>query len=323
MIFFRKKPIATVAFNLAPRRSAFGGGNQWLNQLSQYLKRCGYEVVYELTPDVDCVMGTHAGLSGKLTITYDDVIWAKRRNGRLKCVQRINDNDVRKGTDKMDARLAEANTSADHTVFVSEWLRDHHAAKWFSKDRPHTVITNGADPAVFHPFGSPVWQPGHPLRLVTHHWSDNMAKGFDIYQEVDNLIASGDLKGVELWVIGRWPKQIKWKKARTFPPCTGDKLAGLLRQCHVGITASRHEPGAMHPVEAMQCGLPLFYHRDGGGTVELGQRFGVELTDNLAESIDALKDRYHHLRSLVLREAPAGDRMCAAYRQIIQSLINQ
>ena len=55
-------------------------------------------------------------------------------------------------------------------------------------------------------------------------------------------------------MIGRM--EIAWKKARTFRPCIEHKLARLLRQCHGHVTASKHEPGAMHPVEGLQCGLP-------------------------------------------------------------------
>ena len=47
------------------------------------------------------------------------------------------------------------------------------------------------------------------MRLVTHHWSDNPLKGFDVYQEVDRLLAAGKLPGVALWVIGRWPKELR------------------------------------------------------------------------------------------------------------------
>ena len=65
--FFRKRrPVATVAFNMIPRRGPYGGGNQWLNQLSSYLKSCGYAVQFHLDERVDCVAGTHAGLSGGL-----------------------------------------------------------------------------------------------------------------------------------------------------------------------------------------------------------------------------------------------------------------
>jgi glycosyltransferase involved in cell wall biosynthesis len=260
-------------------------------------------------------------LGGGLSISYDEVLEAKGRNSRLVCIQRINDNDLRKGTGGMDALLADANRAADHTVFVSAWLRDHHAAGWFDVRRPHSVICNGADPAVFHPFGARAWRAGEPLRIVTHHWSDNMAKGFRLYAELDDEIASGRVKGVELWVIGRWPREIRWRAARTFPACAGHELAALLRRCHVGITASQHEPGAMHPVEMLQCGMPLLYTADTGGTVELGEKFGVRVDGDLGGAIEAMCSAYESLRARVIAEGPSGDGMGMAYRKLVQSLL--
>jgi Glycosyltransferase len=319
-MIFSPKPV-TVAFNMRPRRGPFGGGNQWLRQVSAYLGRCGYGIRHSLDASVDLVLGTHAGLSGPLSISYEDVLRAKERNPRLLCIQRINDNDARKGTREMDRFLAECNRAADHTVFVSEWLRDHHAERWFDKSRPHSVILNGADPAVFHPLGTTPWRPDRPLRIVTHHWSDNMGKGFDVYAEMDALIANGKLRDVELWIVGRWPSQITWRAARTFKPCAGHALAAILRQAHVCVTASRFEPGAMHPVEALQCGLPLLYHPDTGGTVELGRKFGVLMEGDLVAAVERMKGEYGALRARVLREAPSGDLMCAAYRRLVQALV--
>ncbi|MBE2205390.1 MAG: glycosyltransferase family 4 protein [Chthoniobacterales bacterium] len=312
---------ATVAFNMRWRRGPYGGGNQWLGQVAPYLERCGFRTVSKCDDRVDCVLGTHAGLGGGLTFSYDEVRRAKESGARLRCIQRINDNDIRKGTDKMDAHLAECNRAADHTVFVSEWLRDYHAERWFDRSRPHSVIHNGADPSVFHPFAAPVWKPGQPLRLVTHHWSDNPAKGFDVYEAIDAGIADGRLPGLELWIVGRWPERIRWRAARTFPARSGHRLAEILRECHVAVTASRYEPGAMHPVEAMQCGLPLLYTADTGGTVELGKKFGVLLGEDFPAAMDALRSNYSALRRVVLQEAPSGDQMCVAYRRIIQQLV--
>ena len=319
--FLSPAPPATVAFNMLWRRGPYGGGNQWLGQVAPYLKRCGYRTVSKLDDRVDCVLGTHAGLRGKLSIAYEEVRRAKEKNPRLRCIQRINDNDIRKGTSGMDAYLAECNLAADHTVFVSEWLRDYHAERWFDPSRPHSVIHNGADPSVFHPLGNRPWRRGEPLRLVTHHWSDNPAKGFDFYRMLDDAISEGKLKGVELWIIGKWPRNMRWQAARTFGPCSGHKLASLLRQCHVAVTASRHEPGAMHPVEAMQCGLPLLYTADTGGTVELGQRFGILAEEDLEVTFNLLCARYKELRMRILNEGPSGDMMCPQYRRIVQSLL--
>lgn len=319
MSLFAKKASATVAFNLRPRSGPYGGGNQWASQLVSHLRRCGYRVVYRLDDSVDLVMGTHAGIGGPLEFSYEEVIAAKKRNPRLRCIQRINDNDVRKGTGQMDTELAAANRAADHTVFVSGWLRDYHADRWFDAGNAHSVIINGADPAFFHPLGNCAWQPGETLRLVTHHWSDNPSKGFDVYARIDELIAAGFLPGIELHVIGRWPAAIRWKTARTHAPCAGRRLGDELRGCHAAVTASRYEPGAMHPVEALQCGLPLLYTGDTGGTVELGERFGVQLGDDFVGAVGILRSRYAELRRRVVAESPAGDSMCDAYRRLIQA----
>jgi hypothetical protein len=183
------------------------------------------------------------------------------------------------------------------------------------------VILNGADPAVFHPIGSQPLRHDGTLRLVTHHWSGNVMKGFDVYGELDRLIADGELAGTELWIVGNWPEDIHWRAARTFGPRSGERIARLLRQAHGYVTASRWEPGGMHAVEGLQCGLPLLYHEDGGGIVELGRELGIGFRDDPAAAVIELRTRYDELRASVLARPPSGDAMCAAYRRVIQSLL--
>jgi hypothetical protein len=77
----------------------------------------------------------------------------------------------------------------------------------------------------------------------------------------------------------------------------------------------------MHPMESLQCGLPLLYHRETGGTVEIGEKFGVLFEDDLAAAIERLKASYVTLRERVLREAPSGDEMTLRYRRLMQSLL--
>ena len=314
--------VARVALNMRPVFAAWGGGNQWLLQIVRYLHYCGYSIRYDLKEEVDCILINHSGISGKLTFGVEEIEAYKKRFPNVRVLHRINDNDIRKQTDLMDSMLARFNAVADHTVFISEWLRAHHGAKWFDSNRSFTNILNGADPSVFHPVGNRLWKKGEPFRLVTHHWSDNLMKGFPQYVELDERIASGELQGLELWIIGRWPKQIKWKAARAFGPAHGADLAGLLRQCHGYITASLHEPGGMHFIEGLQCGLPLLFHVDGGGIVELGQRYGVGFTNaTLAAGLEQLVARYSELREAVLSDPPSGDGMCIAYRKIVQHLL--
>lgn len=326
----RRRATSWIVMNMRPIRRSWGGGNQWALQFIRALRQTEYGVSFSLGPSADVIVIASGADTKSLrdpsvskTVTFGvEAIEAYRvRHPHVVCIHRVNECDQRKGTRHIDALIARVNAVADQTVFVSRWLRDYHAARWFDAARPHTVIHNGADEHVFSGQGSATWRPGAPLRLVTHHWSTNWNKGFRVYQELDRLIAEGRLPSTELWVIGRWPAEIHWRAARTFRPRHGAGLAQLLRQCHVYLTASRWEPGCMHIVEAAQCGLPVLYHEEGGGIVEVARPFGVGFRDDLVAAVEMIRQRYPQLRAIVLSGAPSGQRMCAAYLEVIRKVL--
>jgi hypothetical protein len=78
----------------------------------------------------------------------------------------------------------------------------------------------------------------------------------------------------------------------------------------------------MHHVEGAQCGLPVLYHEDGGGIVELASRYGIGYRDDVAGAISEMRKRYGELRQAVLEHAPSGDLMCARYGELIQTLLD-
>jgi glycosyltransferase involved in cell wall biosynthesis len=319
---FGPQPVATVAINMRSTSKPWGGSSTFVSQLRAFLKARGWRVTYRLAPEVDAIIIIDPREDLQLkAFGMRDIIAHKQRYPHVQVIHRVNECDQRKGTSFMDPLLAEANAHADFTVFIADWLREYHSARWFDPARPHAVIYNGADAAVFHPIGQRPWKSGEPLRLVTHHWSDNPLKGFDVYEEVDRLLTAGKLPGVELWVIGRWPGHIQWKSARTFPPLAGHPLAARLRECHLYLTATRWEPCGMHHVEGAQCGLPLLYHEDGGGVVEAGLRYGVGFRADVATAVITARDRYAELRTRVLTQIPSGDRMVLGYGEIIQQLL--
>jgi glycosyltransferase involved in cell wall biosynthesis len=314
-------PIARVALNMRPPTSAWGGGGQWVAQMVRYLADRRYAVSFDLDSHPDLIVMVDPRPGGLVTFGPADI--ARYREGKpsVRVIHRVNENDARKGTHDVDRLLADANRVADETVFVSAWLRDYHAARWFDIRRPHAVIGNAADPRIFHPIGGAAFRADGRLRLVTHHWSDNWGKGFAVYQELDRLIADGALPGTDLHVIGRWPREISWRAARAIPPAHGHALAALLRECHAYVTASLWEPGGMHFVEGAQCGLPVIYHEDGGGTPEVVAPFGVGFKDDVRAAVVALRDRYADLRATLLARPPSGDVMCGVYAQLIQRVV--
>ena len=146
-------------------------------------------------------------------------------------------------------------------------------------------------------------------------------KGFAVYKQLDDMIADGEIQGFEFWVIGRWPFDIRWRSARTFPPASDHELADLLRQCHLYLTASLWEPCGMHHVEGAQCGLPLVYHQDGGGIVEVGEKYGVGFRDDLKSALLAAKALYPQLKDKLYQNMPSGEEMSCAYMRVVQRLL--
>lgn len=316
-----RSPVARVAINMRPTSAPWGGGNQWVRQITRFLPGTGYVVSFDLKSRVDCILLVDPRVGGLVRFGPEEIRSYKERFPETCCIHRINENDQRKDTGFVDRLLAQANKVADHTVFISDWLRDYHGERWFDRNKPHAVITNGADPGIFHPIGGAEFDSSGILRIVTHHWSDNWMKGFAVYQEIDRLISDGQLPNTELWVIGRWPTEIRWRAAKTFGPRRGAALGRMLRNCHVYVTASLWEPGGMHFIEGVQCGLPLLYHMDGGGIVELGRRFGIGYRTDICSAVLEMRERYAELRRAVLQDPPSGERMCVDYWRVIQQTI--
>ena len=307
---------------MAPVRASWGGSSPFVAQLRNILLRRGYDVVHELKgrPDLVLVIDPRTNPPIK-RFGLKELVPFRKANPDIPIVHRINECDARKGTNDIDELLRETNALCDYTVFISEWLRDYFAGRWFDLNRPFQCIYNGADPAAFHPIGYRLPHPGEPVRIVTHHWSDNARKGFDIYAELDRAIGSGRLPGVEFHMIGRWPAGSTWPHTRLHGPASGRPLAARLRECHIYLTASRWEPCGMHHVEGAQCGLPLLYHEDGGGINEAGRKYGLGFRDNLQDAVKKMIADLPAYHRKALDLMPSGDRMVMAYADIVQNLI--
>lgn len=307
-----------IAINSKPIAGPWGGGNQFVGQLATFLRAQGHWVSHRLWPWTERILLVAPRPFQNVTFDTDDIRRFKARHPRARCVHRINQSNLGRGSQTVDALLLRANGVADDTVFISAWVRDYFAERGFDTSRPHRVIHNGADPSVFHPAPAP-WDQHGTCRIVTHHWSDNWNKGFAVYQEVDRLIAEGALPGFSLTVIGRWPRDVTWRTAATHPPVPPHELGGLLRSHHLYLTAAVAEAGGMHHIEGAQCGLPLVFHQDGGGVVELATQYGVPLGDDVGAALREARSRYSELRERVLALAPSGIRMCREYERALTS----
>lgn len=312
-----------VAINMFPAAGAWGGSSVFVHQFMAALRRCGIRPVFDLDGPVDIIMiiDPRDDLLNK-AFGMAEIARYKVRNPKVRILHRINECDQRKGSNFIDECLRQASEIVDHTIFIAEWLQDYFVARWFNPDRSHQVIYNGADPAVFHPLHGESYDGG-TLRLVTHHFSGNMMKGFAVYQQVDAMIADGRLPDTELWIIGGRPPEMQWRSAKLIAPAAGNELADLLRRCHVYITASLWEPCGMHHVEGAQCGLPLLYHVDGGGIVEAGQRYGIGFREgSLFTAIQEMRADYPEMRQHVFNSMPDGLSMAMDYVRAVYRVLS-
>lgn len=256
-----------IALGMKPRNGPWGGGQAWERSFSTYATRAGREchtVVRDVSSDCDAVIMTNVKRSETASFLPWQIWLRKRRTMRV--IHRVNDCDGRNGQTRVNARQARANwLVADTTVFVSRWLQEQYmAAGYVMADA--RVIRNASDASIFH--GLPeAWNGRETLRLVTHHWSNNVNKGWDIYPWLSQV------PGVELTVIGRAPDDIRdMPGLRIINPLLGHALAEELKQHHVYVSASINEPGPMHICEAGAVGLPIVY-RPSGALEEYAQRF--------------------------------------------------
>lgn len=310
-----------ISYNLKLEKGPYGGGNQVVKQIVERLEPLGYKFIDYLSERSDCILMLDPRSAGPFTFGYEDIRVFLDNVKRVPCIHRINECDMRKGTDFMDKELERASEVADFTVFVSRWLRDYHADRWFDRARRHIVVYNGADPRAYNTRGKRMFPGNRALRIITHHWSDNWMKGFHEYEQLDHLIHDGTIPDTELWVMGRWPHDVDWRSARLIGVTNGATQAEILKECDVYITASRWEPGANHFMEGIQCGLPVIYHEEGGGICEVASQCGVMFHDDLPDAVNCIRSNFEQYFEKTIANLYDGDQMTAIYRHLFDAVI--
>ena len=312
-----------IGLNASTIDGPFGGSNRFTKNLVKGLRHAGHYVTTRLEPGLDALFIIIAHDASRVTFSRLDAAAYKKAYPQTIVIQRINACDEQRGGNaSQNQHILAANRIADHTVFVSDFMRDFWAEHGIDDAARQTTILTGAETEIFHPAGGAVWNKREPFRLVTHHWSSNFLKGFDVYQRLDEMLARAPWRGrFEFTYVGNIPAGFRLKNARHLPPADNDALADILRAHHGYVTAARLEPGGNHYIEAMQCGLPVL-HLDHGSLPEYCAQYGVTfgLVD-FAEKLEELRDRYDALRAKVLTCPYSAETMAAGYAGLVERLV--
>ena len=287
-----------ISMNVQNKAGPWGGGNLFISNLKRYLEAKGNDVIFNLfDPDIDIILILDPRmLSESVLYSTKEIEFYKRNiNNNCKVVHRINECDERKGTSVINDYYIEANKVADHTVFVSQWLKNIFINSGFSS-KNFDVIMSGANSKIFNYHERAVWKKNEPLRIVTHHWGNNLNKGFDIYSYLDRSIQEKYKNEIKFTYIGNVNKDLEFNSTEVIKPKAGKELANLIKQNHIYLTASINEPSGNHHIEGAQCGLPILY-RNSGGMPEFTEGFGVEFQgiEDFFQSLDEIKNVYPSL----------------------------
>ena len=306
-----------IFFNRVPRNEPYGGGNQFLIGITSLLESSGFEVVYHLEKDVDLIFMMDPR-PGDIGYSIQHIFNFKRQFPETKVIHRVNECDKRKGTKEIDDLLLAGMNLSDRVIFISEWLKQHFREKGYKGNSD--VIYNGCN--LDHFFPEVNKKPSRNLRLVTHHWSDNWMKGFDLYNRLDRYITENPNSGLEFTYIGRYFKDYTPVSTKIVSPTFGKDLGDKIREHDVYVTASRFEPCGMHHIEGSASGLPVLYHRDGGGINELCTRHGIEFDnfEEFLEAVNVIKDKREEYQAKIDYPYLSLDRCLSEYLKVIKEM---
>lgn len=254
-----------VFVNRKPVLGPWGGGNNFVSALFEYSKDFGVTITYNPKDKFDAILMIDPRYD-EIGISVNEIADYKKNHPKCPVLYRVNECDARKGTKEIDDVIRNMNYFLDEYIFVSKWIHDYFCGPRKPEHKSlepkkSSVIYNGVNKDHF--FENNDKQKSEKLRIVTHHWSNNALKGFDIYEKLDEVLEQNN---IEFTYIGR--DRGTFKNTIVIPPLSGKDLGDAIRNHDLYLSASRWDPGPNHVIECVASGLPILSHVDGGGALE-------------------------------------------------------
>lgn len=265
----------------------WGGGNQFLTALrKEFIKKN----IYEEDPDeADIILFNSFPFRAEYLLNR---ILELKENFAEKIILYRLDGPVSfvRGRDKDIDIIIKLfnNLFADGIIFQSHWSRGQNRKSFGIYSNYEKVIHNATDKENFNKEISKKFNPNNKIKLIATSWSANWKKGFRIYKYLDETL---DYSKYEMTFVGNSPiefKNIKWIK-----PVPSNKMAEILKQHDIYITASQSDPCSNSLIESLCCGLPAVALNDGGNP-ELVKEGGAEFIgkEDIIEKIEKVVNNY-------------------------------
>lgn len=301
-----------ILFNF--REGPWGGGNQFLKGLTHAFHNIGVLTDSIDLADLILVNGNpqscerYSPLLYRLAYQKPTLAFVLRLDGPVSLIR---------GGDVFFDNLLKVLTGdlMDGVIYQSHWSKVQNERLFGFHSQRATIIHNAADEAIF--WRKPPAPGHHPIRLIATSWSPNMRKGFELYRYLDENL---DFSRYRMSFVGNTP--FLFRNIRHIPAVDSAKLAAILREHDIYITASQKDPCSNSLIEALACGLPAVALRDGGHPELIRQggdlfdgpenvlpaidRVAANLTshqDNLpVHSLAAVAKAYHDFCQLIVQK---------------------
>tara|TARA_R110000796_G_scaffold22632_1_gene65425 strand:- start:2933 stop:3877 length:945 start_codon:yes stop_codon:yes gene_type:complete len=314
--------MAKIYLNRKSVKGPYGGGNKTLALLEQRIVEEGHKLVYELENDIDVIF-CYDPRPNQNGIWYQNFINYKKINHYCKIVQRVGDTGTH-SKPQLTALLKQIVKfkTTDFFIFPSKWARDmiEHSNSNYQiiPNRPLAQFYENRDDV-----------PGRNkdvINIVTHHWSDNRKKGFEVYEKFGKKIKDGLVindKNVKFTYIGRYSQHFTSDGISVISPVGVSDLNRMLPKYDIYLTASEEEAGANHVLEAMAAGLPILYRENGGSINEYCKDYGIkyEKFDDLIKKIQQVDSNFAYEKEKVLKYCETANNTIEEYIEIIKRML--
>ncbi|MBU2060964.1 MAG: glycosyltransferase [Bacteroidetes bacterium] len=287
----------------------YGGGNSFVKDLADYLKNYkDIKLTYALKGKIDIYLIIDIRQGKYKKYSFEEILNYKNHNPNGIIVSRINDSDSTRTNKSLETKILENINHIDFLVFNSEFIRSYYLEKYsVLKTKPNLVIYNSSNSTFFYPKATSKLTSNR-IKIVTHHWSDNINKGYELYYKLNTFCSKHE--NFEFIFIGRkFNSDIEkgHDKIKVHGPYGKKELGEILRNCDVYVTASINDACPMHVFEGIACGLPILYiNKPGGGKdipelskLKVGESFND--IDDLIVKLELVVNNYNFYSKNILK----------------------
>lgn len=283
----------------------YGGGNITTYYIQKYFqnKYNNFKITYELGNSINLYLIIDPFKDNKFKKhSLEEIINHRNtQNNNGKIIVRVNDCDITRPnlhpSHSREKAIIKNNSEINYYIFNSQFIKNHY--KKFINVNNSEVVYNGCDTSIFYP---QLYIKPQKFRIVTHHWSDNMNKGYQIYYDLWSYLKKTN--NYEFVFIGKnVPKM--FKEVPITGPYVGLELSNAIRNCQIYITDSIFDSCPNHVIEAISCGLPILFRKHEGGARELCELFPKKIGESysnleeLVEKLVMIRKKYAEYKSNV------------------------